>query len=77
LCQQKNPNLLNGSHLLVLQKNFGTATKYISIFGLAQKIWTSPKYFGPAPNILGPVKGRGMCQTKNYFDTMPVPNFLC
>ena len=42
----QKPNLLNGNHLLVRHEIFGTATKCISIFGLAQKIWTSPKYLG-------------------------------
>ena len=40
-------NLLNGNHLLVWHKMFGTGTKCISIFGLAQ-------------NILKPVKGQGI-----------------
>ena len=38
-------NLLNGNHLLVWRKNFRSGTTCKSIFGLAQKIWTSPKYF--------------------------------
>ena len=36
-------NLSNASHLLVWRKKFGTVTIRQSI--LAQKIWTSPKYF--------------------------------
>jgi hypothetical protein len=38
-------NLLNGNQLLVRHKMFGTGTKCVSIFGLALKIWTSPKDF--------------------------------
>ena len=38
-------NLLNGNHLFVWYNKFGTGTIYKSIFGLAQKIWTSPKHF--------------------------------
>ena len=44
--------LLNANHLFVWQKMFVTATMCKHIFGLAQK-------FGPAQNILGPVKGQG------------------
>ena len=36
--QAQKQNLLNGNHLLVWHKMFGTGTKYLSIFGLAQKI---------------------------------------
>ena len=39
-------NILNGNHLLVCHKKFGTGTVCKSIFGLWHKIWTSPKYFG-------------------------------
>ena len=62
LCQHKNltafgassrtfvaaqkPILLNANHLFVWQKIFVTATICKWIFGLAQKVWTSPKYFG-------------------------------
>ena len=38
-------NFLNGNHLLVSHKKFGTGTIWKSIFGLAQSIWTSPKHF--------------------------------
>ena len=41
-----------------LDKIFGTATKCISTFGLAQKNWTSPKYFGP--------KGRGISALQDF-----------
>ena len=34
----QNPNLLNGNHLLVWHKMFGTGTKCISIFGQSQKV---------------------------------------
>ena len=45
--QAQKPNLLNGNHLLVRHKFFWDSHKiFISIFGLAQNIWTSPKYFG-------------------------------
>ena len=44
--------LLNANHLLSRHKIFVTATICKEIFGLAQK-------FGPAQNILGPVKGQG------------------
>jgi len=39
-------NLLNENDLLVRYRKLGTRTKCKSIFGLAQNIWTSPKYFG-------------------------------
>ena len=38
--------LLNATHLFVWHKMFVTATKCKYNFGLAQKIWTSPKNFG-------------------------------
>ena len=38
--------LLNANHLFIWQKMFVTATICRQIFGLAQKIWTSPKHFG-------------------------------
>ena len=38
--------LLNANHLLVWHKMFMTATICKKIFGLVQKIWTSPKHFG-------------------------------
>ena len=34
----QKPNLLNGNHLLVWHKMFGTGTKCIQIFGQAQNI---------------------------------------
>ena len=49
----QKPNLLNGNHLLVWHKMFGTDTKCKSIFEPAQKFWTSPNYFGS-------VEGRGI-----------------
>ena len=48
----QKPILLNANHLFVWHKMFVTATICKLIFGLAQK-------FGPAQNILGPVKGQG------------------
>ena len=42
----QKPNLVVGNYLLARHKMFETGTKCISIFGLAQKIWTSPKFFG-------------------------------
>ena len=39
-------NLLNANHLFVWHKMFVTATISKQIFGLTQKIWTSPKHFG-------------------------------
>jgi hypothetical protein len=39
-------NLLNTNHLLVRDKKFGTGAICKSVFGMAQKIWTSPKCFG-------------------------------
>ena len=42
----KKLNLLYENHLLVWHKKFGTGTIYKSVFVMAQKIWTSPKYFG-------------------------------
>ena len=38
--------LLNANHIFVWHKMFVTATVRKKIFGLAQKIWTSPKHFG-------------------------------
>ena len=49
----QKPIFLNANHLFVWHKMFLTATICKEIFGLAQKI-----YFGPAQNILGPVKGQ-------------------
>ena len=49
----QKPILLNANHLFVLHKMFVTGTICKEIFGLAQK-------FGPAQNILGPVKGQGI-----------------
>ena len=62
LCQPKNltefsassktsvpaqkPILLNANRLFVWHKIFVTATICKYIFGMAQKIWTSPKHFG-------------------------------
>jgi hypothetical protein len=42
----QKPILLNANHLFVWHKMFVTATICKYIFGLAQKIWTSPKHFG-------------------------------
>ena len=42
----QKPILLNANHLFVWHKIFVTATICKWIFGLAQKIWTSPKHFG-------------------------------
>jgi hypothetical protein len=39
----QKPNLLNGNHLLVRHKIFGTDTKCTQIFSLAHTQW--PKYF--------------------------------
>jgi hypothetical protein len=39
-------NSLNANHLLVWEKKFGTGAICKSVFGMAQKIWTSPKCFG-------------------------------
>ena len=39
-------NVLNGNNLLVWHKKFGIGTICKSIFGLAQNIWTSSRYFG-------------------------------
>jgi hypothetical protein len=41
----QKPILLNANHLFVWHKMFVTATIFKYIFGLAQKIWTSPKHF--------------------------------
>ena len=41
----QKPILLNANHLIVWHKMFVTATICKYIFGLVQKIWTSPKYF--------------------------------
>ena len=38
-------NLIYENHLLVWHKKFGTGTICKSVFGMAQKIWTSPKHF--------------------------------
>jgi hypothetical protein len=38
--------LLYENHLLVWHKKIGTGVICKSVFGMAQKIWTSPKYFG-------------------------------
>ena len=46
-------NLLYENHLLVWHKKFGTGTLCKSVFGMAQKIWSSQ-------NVLGPVKGKGI-----------------
>ena len=35
--------LLNANHLLVRDKKFGTGAICKSVFGMAQKIWISPK----------------------------------
>ena len=42
----QKPILLNANHLFVWHKMFVTATICKYIFGLAQKIWTSPKHLG-------------------------------
>ena len=42
----QKPILLNANHLFVWHKMFVTPTICKKIFGLAQKIWTSPKHFG-------------------------------
>ena len=44
----QKPILLNANHLFVWHKMFVTTmcTVCEEIFGLAQKIWTSPKHFG-------------------------------
>ena len=42
----QKPILLNAKHLFFKHKMFVTATICKYIFGLAQKIWTSPKHFG-------------------------------
>ena len=49
----QKPILLNANHLFVWHKMFVTATIFKYIFGLAKK-------FGPALNILGPIKGQGI-----------------
>ena len=42
----QKPILLNANHLLVWDKKFGADAICKSVFGMAQKIWTSPKYLG-------------------------------
>ena len=42
----QKPILLNANYLFVWHKMFVTATIYKEIFGLAQKVWFSPKHFG-------------------------------
>ena len=61
LCQTKNKivfsatpnivlalklNLLDANHLLFWDQNFGTGAIFKLVFGMAQKIWTRPKFFG-------------------------------
>ena len=53
-------NLLNANHLLVRDKKFGTGAICKSVFGMAQKIWTSPKCFGTR-------KGQGNSQRCSLF----------
>ena len=44
--REQKPNLLNGNHLLVRHKKFGTCTMWRTVFGITQKNWTSLKCFG-------------------------------
>ena len=50
----KKPILLIANHLFAWHKMFVTATKYLN------KYLVRHKKFGPAQNILGPVKGQGI-----------------
>ena len=74
----QKPNLLNGNHLLVRHKFFWDCHKiFISIFGLAQNIWTSPKYFGTCRRTRhkylngGNVIDTKLCKIENEFNPRP------
>jgi hypothetical protein len=62
--QAQKPNLMNGNHLLVWHKIFGTGTKCISTFT-----------FGLAQKNLGPVEGRGIRVSFEFVAFILLPMF--